>query len=117
MAFDIETIARRVQNMKERNRNRDARMSDLLAVRKGRMTEVFPDMFPEGMQSPMVANFVDVAARDLAEVLAPLPSFNCSTSNTTSDRAKAFADKRSMIANNYIYTSRLQSQMYWGADW
>ena len=22
-----------------------------------------------------------------------------------------------MIANNYIYTSRLQSQMYWGADW
>ena len=117
MAFDIETIARRVQNMKERNRNRDARMSDLLAVRKGRMTEVFPDMFPEGMQSAMVANFVDVAARDLAEVLAPLPSFNCSTSNTTSDRAKAFADKRSMIANNYIYTSRLQSQMYWGADW
>ena len=22
-----------------------------------------------------------------------------------------------MIANNYVYTSRLQSQMYWGADW
>ena len=117
MAFDIDTIARRVQNMKERNRNRDARMSDLLAVRKGRMTEVFPDLFPEGMSSPMTANFVDVAARDLAEVLAPLPSFNCGTSNTTSDRAKAFADKRSMIANNYVYTSRLQSQMYWGADW
>jgi hypothetical protein len=117
MAFDIDTIARRVQNMKERNRDRDARMSDLLAVRKGRMTEVFPDLFPEGMSSPMVANFVDVAARDLAEVLAPLPSFNCGTSNTTSDRAKAFADKRSMIANNYVYMSRLQSQMYWGADW
>lgn len=117
MAFDIDTIAQRVQNMKERNRNRDARMSDLLAVRKGRMTEVFPDLFPEGMSNPMVANFVDVAARDLAEVLAPLPSFNCGTSNTTSDRAKAFADKRSMIANNYVYTSRLQSQMYWGADW
>jgi hypothetical protein len=117
MAFDIETIARRVQNMKERNRDRDARMSDLLAVRKGRMTEVFPDLFPEGMSNPMVANFVDVAARDLAEVLAPLPSFNCGTSNTTSDRAKSFADKRSMIANNYVYMSRLQSQMYWGADW
>lgn len=117
MAFDIETIARRVQNMKERNRDRDARMSDLLAVRKGRMTEVFPDLFPEGMSNPMVANFVDVAARDLAEVLAPLPSFNCGTSNTTSDRARAFADKRSLIANNYVYTSRLQSQMYWGADW
>ena len=77
MALDIETIARRVQTMKERNRDRDARMSDILAVRKGRMTEVFPDLFPEGMSQPMVANFIDVAARDLAEVLAPLPSFNC----------------------------------------
>jgi hypothetical protein len=53
----------------------------------------------------------------LAEVLAPLPSFNCSTTNVTNDRARTFADKRSMIANNYVYTSRLQSQMYWGADW
>jgi hypothetical protein len=65
----------------------------------------------------MVANFVDVAARDLAEVLAPLPSFNCSTDNVNSDKARAFADKRGLIANNYVYTSRLQSQMYWGADW
>lgn len=117
MALDIDSIARRVENMKERNRNRDSRMADILAVRKGRMVEVFPDLFPEGMSNAMVANFVDVSARDLAEVLAPLPSFNCTTSNSTSDRAKAFADKRSMIANNYVYTSRLQSQMYWGADW
>ncbi len=81
------------------------------------MTEVFPELFPEGMSNAMVANFIDVAARDLAEVLAPLPSFNCSTSNVTSDRARTFADKRGMIANNYVYQSRLQSQMYWGADW
>lgn len=117
MALDIDSIARRVENMKERNRDRDSRMADILAVRKGRMVEVFPDLFPEGMSNAMVANFVDVSARDLAEVLAPLPSFNCSTSNSTSDRARAFADKRSMIANNYVYTSRLQTQMYWGADW
>jgi hypothetical protein len=117
MAIDIELIAQRVENLKMRNSERDSRMSDILAVRKGRMTEVFPDLFPEGMNSAMVANFVDVAARDLAEVLAPLPSFNCSTSNTTSDRARSFADKRGMIVNNYVYQSRLQSQMYWGADW
>ena len=117
MAIDIQTIAQRVENLKQRHAERDARMSDILAVRKGKMTEVFPDLFPEGMNSAMVANFVDVAARDLAEVLAPLPSFNCSTTNTSSDRARAFADKRGMIANNYVYNSRLQSQMYWGADW
>lgn len=117
MSVNIEVIAQRVDNLKQRYSSRDSRMSDILAVRKGKMTEVFPDLFPEGMNSAMVANFVDVAARDLAEVLAPLPSFNCSTTNTTSDRARAFADKRGMIANNYVYQSRLQSQMYWGADW
>jgi hypothetical protein len=117
MEIDIEAIARRVENLKQRNGARDGRMADILAVRKGKMTEVFPELFPEGMTNAMVANFIDVAARDLAEVLAPLPSFNCSTTNVTSDRARMFADKRGMIANNYIYQSRLQSQMYWGADW
>jgi hypothetical protein len=65
----------------------------------------------------MVANFIDVAARDLAEVLAPLPSFNCSQSSVTNVQGSRFADKRGMIANNYVFNSRLQSQMYWGADW
>ena len=92
-------------------------MATLQAVRKGKMGEIFSDFFPEGASTPMVANFVDVAARDLAEVLAPLPSFNCSTTNVNSDRARTFADKRGMIANNYVYNSRLQSQMYWGSDW
>ncbi len=113
---DIKTIARRVDAMKHRAWERDVQMGNILSVRKGKMAEVFPDMFPTDMPSAMVANFIDVAARDLAEVLAPLPSINCSTTNVTSDRARAFADKRSMIANNYVYTSRLQTQMYTGAD-
>ena len=113
---DIRTIARRVDAMKHRAVERDGKMASILAVRKGQMAQVFPDMFPTDMPHAMVANFVDVAARDLAEVLAPLPSINCSTTNVTSDRARTFADKRSMIANNYVYTSRLQTQMYPGSD-
>jgi hypothetical protein len=92
-------------------------MANVLSVRRGEIQSVFPDFFPEGMPAPMVANFIDIAARDLAEVLAPLPSFNCSTINVTSDRAKAQADKRTMVVNNYVQTSRLQTQMYTGADW
>ena len=117
MAFNINHIARKVESLRLRHSERDSRMNDILAVRKGKMTALFPQMFPSDMSHPMVANFIDVAARDLAEVLAPLPSFNCSTTNVTSDRARSFADKRGMIANNYVYQSRLQSQMYWGADW
>lgn len=113
---DIKLIARRVEAMKHRAVDRDNNMANILLVRKGRMVDIFPDMFPEGMPHAMVANFVDVAAHDLAEVLAPLPSINCSTTNVTSDRARQFADKRGMIANNYVYSSRLQTQMYPGSD-
>ena len=117
MALSMQQIADKVTALKARNANRDAAMADILAVRKGNLESVAPDLFPEGMSKSMVANFVDVAARDAAEVLAPLPSFNCGTSNTTSDRAKKAADLRTMIVNNYVQFSRLQSQMYVGADW
>ena len=117
MVADIKTIAKRVDNLKMRHAERDSRMQQIQAVRKGNMVDVFPELFPEGMPHSMVANFIDVAARDLAEVLAPLPSFNCSTVSVANAKARAFADKRGMIANNYVFNSRLQSQMYWGADW
>jgi hypothetical protein len=117
MALSVQQVANKVEALKRRYAERDGRMANVLAVRKGHIESVFPDFFPEGMAQPMIANFIDVAARDLAEVLAPLPSINCSTVNTTSDRAKTAADKRSMIANYYIHSSRLQTQMYTGADW
>jgi len=117
MALEVRQIADKVEALKRRYSERDTRMANVLAVRRGQLESVFPDFFPEGMPSPMIANFVDVAARDLAEVLAPLPSFNCTTFNVSSDRAKAAAEKRSMIVNSYIHTSRLQTQMYTGADW
>jgi hypothetical protein len=117
MALEVRQIADKVEALKRRYADRDSRMANVLSVRRGQLSDVFPDFFPEGMPSPMIANFIDVAARDLAEVLAPLPSFNCTTYNVSSDRAKAAAEKRSMIVNSYIHTSRLQTQMYTGADW
>lgn len=117
MALNITQIAVKVEALKRRNSARDARMADVLEVRRGNLVNVFPDMFPEGATKAMIANFVDVAARDVSEVLAPLPSFNCTTTDSASDRAKKSADIRSLIANNYIQHSRLQTQMYQGADW
>jgi hypothetical protein len=117
VALNISQIANKVEALKRRNQDRDSRMSDILEVRRGNLTYVFPDMFPEGSSKAMIANFVDVAARDVSEVLAPLPSINCSTTKNNSDRARKAADVRTLIANNYIQFSRLQTQMYQGADW
>lgn len=101
----------------QRHYIRDSRMRDITEVRRGNMEAVYPDMFPEGLSKPMIANFVDVAARDIAEVLAPLPSFNCSSINSKTERSKKNADTRTLIANNYVQFSNLQTQMYTGADW
>ena len=117
MALNIAQIASKVEALKRRNQSRDARMADVLEVRRGNLVSVYPEMFPEGATKAMIANFVDVAARDVSEVLAPLPSFNCTTTDNSSDRAKKSADIRSLIVNNYVQSSRLQTQMYQGADW
>jgi hypothetical protein len=60
-------------------------MRDVLSVRQGDISKVYPSMFSEDYPKPLVANFIDVAARDLAEAMAPLPSFNCSATNMVSD--------------------------------
>jgi hypothetical protein len=81
------------------------------------MRDVFPDLFPDGpFESPIVANMVDIAARDLAEVIAPLPAFNCNSTTMVSESARKKADKRGEIVNGYVDFSNLQSQMFTAAD-
>jgi hypothetical protein len=117
MALSMEQVAARVEALRYRNSERDARNQDVLAVRKGKISQVYPDFFPDGVDANVVANFIDVVARDLSEVMAPLPAVNCSAANSVSDKARSFADKRTRIASNYFSHSDLSVQMYSGADW
>ena len=117
MALSIEQITARVQSLRYRAVDRDSRAQDVLAVRKGDIASVYPDFFPEGVDTNVVANFVDIVARDLSEVMAPLPAVNCSAANAVKDRARKFADTRTRIASNYFNHSDLSVQMYQGADW
>jgi hypothetical protein len=116
MALSIEQIAIRVQSLQYRASERDARAGDVLSVRQGKISEVYPDFFPEGVDTNVVANFIDIVARDLSEVMAPLPAVNCSSANQVNDRARRFADNRTRIASNYFNNSDLQVSMYTGAD-
>ena len=117
MALSIEQVTARVESLRYRSVDRDQRNLDVLAVRKGQIASVYPDFFPDGVDANVVANFVDIVARDLSEVMAPLPAVNCSAANAVKDRARAFADKRTRIASNYFAHSDLAVQMYQGADW
>jgi len=117
MALNIEQIAARVASLKYRSAERDARAGDILSVRQGKIAEVYPDFFPEGVDSNVVANFIDIVARDLSEVMAPLPAVNCSSASQVNDRARKFADNRTRIASNYFNHSDLQVHMYTGADY
>ena len=117
MALSKQQVFARVESLRHLNGERDQRNLDVLAVRKGKISEVYPDFFPEGIDSNVVANFIDIVARDLSEVMAPLPAVNCSAANAVNDRARNFADKRTRIASNYFSHSDLSVQMYQGADW
>ena len=117
MALSMKQVFARVESLRHLNGERDQRNLDVLAVRKGKIAEVYPDFFPEGIDANVVANFIDIVARDLSEVMAPLPAVNCSAANAVNDRARNFADKRTRIASNYFAHSDLAVQMYQGADW
>ena len=114
--LSVSQISARVESLRSRSVDRDRRQLDVLAVRKGQISQVYPEFFPEGVDANVVANFIDIVARDLSEVMAPLPAINCSAANQVSDRARTFADKRTRIATNYFSNSDLQVQMYQGAD-
>ena len=113
----VKEVAAKASRLQTRYAARDQRMRDVLSVRQGDISKVYPAMFSEEYPKPLVANFVDVAARDLAEVMAPLPAFECSATNMVSDSARKTADTRTRIANYFVTSSDLQIQMYSGADW
>lgn len=111
-------ILARFERIKNRHSHRDTRMSQVRAIRAGKMSQVAPDLFPESgpWQEPIVANMIDVAARDIAEMLAPLPTLNCTSPTMTGERARENATTKTKVAQGYVAASDLQIQMYTGAD-
>jgi hypothetical protein len=115
--LNVKEVNAKVSRLQTVYAQRDARMRDVLSIRQGDMSKVYPSMFSEEYSKPLVANIIDVSARDLAEAMAPLPSFNCSATNMVSDSARKAADLRGRVANFYVDKSELGVQMYTAADW
>lgn len=113
MIADLE--ARR-QMLKDRYFERDVKMDLTRTVRQGDIDRLFPDLFSDDIPKSVVANLVDVAARDLAEVMAPLPNLACASGNMRSDADRARASKKNKIGYHYWEKSQLERQMFEFAD-
>jgi len=117
MTLSIDEIKNTYDRYRRMYDDRDQRMNQVLLVRQGKMRDVYPDLFPDGpFENPIVANMVDIAARDLAEVIAPLPAFNCNSTSMVSEAVRKKADKREEIVNGIVDFSDIQSQMFVAAD-
>ncbi|MDE2472042.1 MAG: hypothetical protein KGL35_25760, partial [Bradyrhizobium sp.] len=95
---------------------RDRRHRNVWLVRNGQLASVFPDLFGTINDQPFVANYIDVVARDLAEMIAPMPALNCVSGTITSDAARRFAAKRQRIGMYYWIDSRVSMQITTAAD-
>lgn len=112
----VEQIISNIDIARKRTLGRREKMWQVKAIREGRWDEVQYGMFPDEIPEPMVANFIDVAARSAAEATAPLPSFTCANPNMNTDAARKSADKRTKIVNSYLTHSRLGDANIMAAD-
>jgi hypothetical protein len=113
---ELTELVARLDVLKRRHAERDQRMHKVTKIRAGEYDTVAPGLFPADWPKGITANFIDVCARDLSEVLAPLPTFSCSTSNALDDGSRSKANKRTRIATYYTNASGLELQMFAGAD-
>jgi hypothetical protein len=114
--LNAKNIVDHLRDQAQRHGERDSRWDNIKAVRMGDLHRIAPDEFTDAFPKPIVANFVDTVARDMAELVAPLPAFQCSSATMQSDTARKFADRRTKIIQNHIAQSRLDRQMLEGAD-
>ena len=107
MALTLDNIFAKTESLRRAASARDQRHRDVHDVRSGDIDTVIPGSMPEAWPRPIVANLVDTACRDMAEVMGVMPSVNCTTSIMTSSRAKQFSSKKTKVANWYLTESRL----------
>lgn len=112
-------LIHRFKETRNRFTERDENMARIFAARHNRLREIAPDLFPEDgpITWPIIANTIDIAARDMAEQISPLPTITCTSGEMITEKEQERASLRTKIAASYIAGSRLGSQMASGADW
>lgn len=117
MPTDMDRVARRVEALRRFYQERDSRHMTVYDVRTGKIDNVMPGTMPDIWPKPIVANAIDINARQLAENLAPLPAINCASGVVTSERQRKYVAKKTKVAHYYVDHSQLRPKMTQGCDW
>lgn len=115
--MDVSQIARKVQDMRIRSYPRDLRMGEVRAIRASEMDRVAPGLLADDFPKPIVSNVINVAAQYSAEQIGVMPTVSCTAGVMVSDRQKKYAQRRTLIAHNYLENSRLKIAMVEASDW
>src|SRR4051812_17026513 len=110
MSDDVAKIQRLVAAMEQSCSRRDREMDDIRQIRAGRIQDLYPDMFCDEIPGNIAGNIIDVAARDTAELMAPLPALACVSGNMVSNADAARAGKKNKIGSYYWEQSHLALQ-------
>lgn len=115
--MDVSAIARKVQDMRIRAYPRDLRMGQVRAIRASELDRVAPGLLADDFPKPIVSNVINVAAQYSAEQIGVMPTISCTAGVMVSDRQKKYAQRRTLIAHNYVENSRLKVSMVEASDW
>lgn len=105
-----------MDRLRRQHVERDSRMRAVHLVRSGHSEMVFKGMFPSDWPKPVVGNFIDVAARDTAEMVGVLPTITAAGDSVLDESKRSRQDKLTRIINYLAYSSRLGANLVTAAD-
>lgn len=111
VALDRYRVLRSVQAPAQR------RMQAVKLVRTGRANEVFGGLFPESWPQPVIANAIDLAATDSAEMAGTMPTLTAFGDDTLNEASRTRAAKLTKIVNGYAFEARLGTSLVTAADY
>jgi len=113
----VYEIAKKVAATRLRYYLRDLRMNEVRAVRASELDRVAPGLLADDFPKPIVSNIINVAAQYSSEQIGVMPTVSCTTGVMVSDRQKKYAQRRTLIAHNYLENSRIKVNLVEAADW
>jgi hypothetical protein len=114
--LDIIEVNRRVEAMERSCVMRDREMNDIRQIRAGHIATLYPDLFTDEIPGNIAGNIIDVAARDTAELIAPLPALACTSGNMDNASDERRAGKKNKVGSYYWEKSHLSVQNIRYAD-